>query len=208
MFSAFDLEYDYDIREVFDRYLKGECRLSNYMDMLNFQECLYPQNYNKMRCLENHDQPRISSFVKDDKALENFTAFLYFLKGSTLLYAGQEFKNTHVPSLFEKDLILREENGNISTLLQKLYHIKKKVLSCEDYFSGTADDAQDIAILCRDDNQTCKLGVFSLKAKAADVKVAFPDGTYVNHLDGNTVVIQDGMLHCNGNPIILTKESM
>jgi hypothetical protein len=178
------------------------------MDVLNFQECLYPQNYNKMRCLENHDQPRICSFVKDDKALENFTAFLYFLKGSTLLYAGQEFKNTHVPSLFEKDLILREENGNISTLLQKLYHIKKTVLSCEDYFSGTADDAQDIAILCRDDNQTCKLGVFSLKAKTADVKVAFPDGTYVNHLDGNTVVIQDGMLHCNGNPIILTKESM
>lgn len=208
MFSAFDLEYDYDIREVFDRYLKGECRLSNYMDVLNFQECLYPQNYNKMRCLENHDQPRICSFVKDDKALENFTAFLYFLKGSTLLYAGQEFKNTHVPSLFEKDLILREENGNISTLLQKLYHIKKTVLSCEDYFSGTADDAQDISILCRDDNQTCKLGVFSLKAKTADVKVAFPDGTYVNHLDGNTVVIQDGMLHCNGNPIILTKESM
>ena len=208
MFSAFDLEYDYDIREVFDRYLKGECRLSNYMDVLNFQECLYPQNYNKMRCLENHDQPRICSFVKDDKALENFTAFLYFLKGSTILYAGQEYKNTHVPSLFEKDLITRDETGDISPLLRKLYDLKRTVLSCEDYFSGTADDAQDIAILCRDDNQTCKLGVFSLKAKAADVKVTFPDGTYVNHLDGNTVVIQDGILHCNGNPIILTKESM
>ena len=59
LFDAFDMEYDYDIREVFDKYLKGETTLSNYMDMFNYQEAIYPQNYDKMRCLENHDQPRI-----------------------------------------------------------------------------------------------------------------------------------------------------
>lgn len=208
MFTAFDMEYDYDIREVFDRYLKGECRLSNYIDVINFQEWLYPANYNKMRCLENHDQPRICSFVKDGKALENFTAFLYFLKGTTLLYAGQEYRNDHVPSLFEKDLITRSGEQDISPMLRKLYNIKKGLLSCEDHFMGTADDENDIAILQRDDNITRKLGVFSLKAKAADVKVSFPDGSYINRLNGETVDIREGILHCDGSPMILAADGV
>ncbi|MBR5471260.1 MAG: alpha-amylase [Oscillibacter sp.] len=204
MFSAFDMEYEYDIREVFDRYLTGQCTLSNYIDMLNFQECAYPENYIKMRCLENHDQPRICSFVKDEKALENFTAFLYFLKGSTMIYAGQEYRNDHVPSLFEKDVILRTAEKDISPLLRKLYDVKKSLLSVEDYFKGTADDIHDIAILERDDNHTVKVGVFSLKGKAADVKVQLPDGTYTNHLNGEPVAVTGGMLHCDGDPILLT----
>ena len=204
MFEAFDMEYDYDIREVFDRYLKGEATLSNYIDMINFQEYLYPANHIKMRCLENHDQPRIASFVKDELALRNYTAFLYFLKGTTLIYAGQEYVNDHVPSLFEKDVFNRETGKDLSPLLDKLYRIKKDVLSAEDYFKGTADDANHVAILERDDNCIKKLGVFSLKGLSADVKVGFPDGTYTNHLDGNTVQVVNGVLHCDGKPVILS----
>lgn len=52
MFRAFDLEYEYDVREVFDRYLRGKVPLSRYLDALNFQEACYPANYNKLRFLE------------------------------------------------------------------------------------------------------------------------------------------------------------
>lgn len=204
MFEAFDIEYDYDIREVFDRYLKGEAALYNYIDVLNFQEYLYPANYIKLRCLENHDQPRIASFVKDESALHSYTAFLYFLKGTTLIYAGQEYENDHVPSLFEKDVFDRETGKDISPLLDKLCRIKKEVLSAGDYFKGTADDAHDIAILERDDNRTKKLGVFSLKGKSACIKVDLPDGTYKNHMDGESVRVAGGMLRCSGTPIILS----
>lgn len=206
MFTAFDMEYDYDIREIFDRYLKGETSLSNYIDVLNFQECVYPANHIKMRCLENHDQPRICSFVKDELALTNYTAFLYFLKGTTLVYAGQEYQNDHVPSLFDKDVFRRDTGRDITPLLRKLYELKKDILSCEDYFKGTADDAHDIAILERDDNRTRKLGVFSLKGKAADVKVDIPDGSYVNRMDGSSVSVSRGVLHCDGIPVILVVE--
>lgn len=208
MFSAFDMEYDYDIREVFDRYLKGECNLSNYMDVLNFQEYLYPANYNKMRCLENHDQPRICSYVKDPKALENFTAFLYFLKGTTLLYAGQEYQNTHVPSLFEKDMIRWDADKDMSPLLRKLNKVKKCLLSCEDYFRAECDDENDIAILERDDNITRKLGIFSLKGRSAAVKVKFPDGNYTNRLNGKPVQVKEGSLFCDGDPIILVNDGI
>jgi len=204
VYRAFDMEYDYDIREVFDRYLKGECQLSNYLDVMNFQEFLYPENYIKMRCLENHDQPRICSFVQDTAALENYTAFLYFLKGTTLVYAGQEFCCDHVPSLFEREVFPRDPQKDISHWFSKLNRIKKELLSREDTILSTADDANDIAIVERSDNAVRKLGIFSLKGKTATVPVTIPDGTYENHLDGTMVTVSDGTLLCSGKPMILT----
>jgi len=203
MFRAFDMEYDYDVREVFDKYLKGEIRLSHYIDMLNFQECLYPMNHIKMRCLENHDQPRICHFVKDEKALVNYTAMLYFLKGTTLIYAGQEYCCDHVPSLFEKDVFSRGTGKDISSLLRRLYEVKRSALSCEDGFRGSADDEQDVAILERDDGKSRKLGVFSLRGVPAEVKVELPDGEYRNLLDDSVVKVSGGVLNCTGDPILL-----
>lgn len=206
MFRAFDMQYDYDIREVFDRYLKGECGLSNYMDVMNFQECAYPANYIKMRCLENHDQPRICSFVKDRKALENFTAFLYFLKGTTLLYAGQEFCCDHTPSLFEQEVFPRNAETDISPLLRMLNRMKKEVLSADDSLLSAGDDETDIAILLRMNAHRQKLGIFSLVGKSGTVTVRFPDGDYTNQLSGETVTIKDGKIRCTGNPIVITAD--
>lgn len=205
LFDAFDMEYDYDIREVFDKYLKGETTLSNYMDMFNYQEAIYPQNYDKMRCLENHDQPRICHYVKNRSDLENYTAFLYFLKGSTLIYAGQEFGCDETPSLFDKDVFPRNTGIDLSNLFAKLDTIKKTVLDDDDYFKADADDENDIAILERDNNKSKKVGIFSLKSKSADVKVDLPDGDYKNEISGETVAVSNGKIHCNGNAIIIRK---
>lgn len=171
--------------------------------MLNFQECQYPHNYIKMRFLENHDQPRICHFIHDDAILDNFTAFLYFLKGTTLLYAGQEFCCDHLPSLFERDVFPRT-GRDISPLLTKLAQIKKEVLAADDFIRCSAADEEDIAIALRTNKEAKKLGVFSLKALSADVAVPFPDGTYRNQLDGSSVTVKDGMLRCEGKPVILT----
>lgn len=205
LFDAFDMEYDYDIREVFDKYLKGETTLSNYMDMFNYQEAIYPQNYDKMRCLENHDQPRICHYVKNRSDLENYTAFLYFLKGSTLIYAGQEFGCDETPSLFDKDVFPRNTGIDLSNLFAKLDTIKKTVLDDDDYFKADADDENDIAILERDNNKSKKVGIFSLKSKSADVKVDLPDGDYKNEISGETVTVSNGKVHCNGKAIIIRK---
>lgn len=205
LFDAFDMEYDYDIREVFDKYLKGETSLSHYLDMFNYQEAIYPQNYDKMRCLENHDQPRICHYVKEKSDLENYTAFLYFLKGSTLIYAGQEFGCDETPSLFDKDVFPRNTGIDLSNLFAKLDTIKKTVLDDDDYFRADADDENDIAILERDNNKSKKVGIFSLKSKSADVKVDLPDGDYKNEISGETVTISNGKVHCNGKAIIIRK---
>lgn len=205
LFDAFDMEYDYDIREVFDKYLKGETSLSHYLDMFNYQEAIYPQNYDKTRCLENHDQPRICHYVKEKSDLENYTAFLYFLKGSTLIYAGQEFGCDETPSLFDKDVFPRNTGIDLSNLFAKLDTIKKTVLDDDDYFRADADDENDIAILERDNNKSKKVGIFSLKSKSADVKVDLPDGDYENEISGETVTVSNGKIHCNGKAIIIRK---
>lgn len=206
MFSVFDLEYEYDIREVFDKYLAGKARLSHYFDMLNFQEGVYPANYNKLRFLENHDQPRICSYVHDERALENYTAFLYFLKGTTLIYAGQEFENTHLPSLFDKDPIDRKTGRDLSSLLCRLYAIKQRFGSA-DWFRAEADDAKDIAVLQRGSGNRRFIGVFSLKGQSAEITVDLSDGSRENLLDGTAVEVKDGKLFCNGKPMILCTDA-
>ena len=202
MYEAFDMEYEYDIREAFDKYLQGKIVLSHYLDMLNFQEAIYPANYNKLRFLENHDQPRICSYVTDEQALRNYTAMLYFLKGTTLLYAGQEFENDHLPSLFEKEPIDRHTGKDLTPLLKALASIKR-ALGVPSYFRAEADDANDIAVIQRAGDTGHFIGVFSLKGVSAEVPVPAMDGVYENLLDGTSVTVADGTLSCAGEPVII-----
>jgi len=205
-FEAFDLEYDYDIREVFDKLLRGACPLSHWTDMLNFQEGEYPDNYNKMRCLENHDQPRIASLVPDMEALVNWTAMLYFLKGTTLIYAGQEWADAHLPSLFEKETVNRETGCSLMPLMKKLARAKKELFTGEDSFWASADDHHHIAIMERENSVRHLVGVFSLKARSAEVEVPLLDGEYINHIGGNSVTVKGGRVYCDGMPLLLAEE--
>lgn len=200
LYSAFDIEYEYDIREVLDKYLAGRAPLSGYLNLLNMQEAVYPDNYNKLRFLENHDQPRIRSLVSSEAALENFTALLYFLKGTTLIYAGQEFENEHLPSLFEAEPIDRFTGKDISPLLIKLKAIKSR-FGERDWFRAEADDENDIAVCTRGEGKKLFVGVFSLKGRSASVSVPAADGVYKNLL-GTTVTVSGGKLECLGDPII------
>ena len=197
-FDAFDIEYDYDIREVFDKVLRKEAPLSAWIDLLGFQEAVYPDNYNKLRCLENHDQPRIASVITRESDLVNYTAMLYFLKGTTLLYAGQEWEDEHLPSLFEKETIVRETGRDLSPLLRRLSEIKHTCFSGDDPFWGEADDERRIALLRRGRYA----GVFSLDSRSGPVRLDAPDGSYRDLIAGETVEVKGGTLFCPGRPLI------
>ena len=203
LFDAFDLEYEYDIRETFDAWMAGRLPLSAWTDALNFQEAVYPDNYNKLRFLENHDQPRIASLVHDEKALDALTAMLFFLKGTTLLYAGQEFSDTHRPSLFEREPIDRS-GRDISALLRRLAEIKKTALAPDDWFLATADDAQRIALLQRGGARGRTVGVFPLGGEGGEVSLEAPDGDYEDLLCGGAVSVKNGRISCPDRAIIFT----
>lgn len=203
-FEAFDIEYEYDVRQTFDAYLRGEAPLSAWTDALNAQEMGYPANYNKLRFLENHDQPRIASFVPNERDLENYTAMLYFLKGATLLYAGQEWADSHQPSLFEKDPIDRDTGRDLTPLLQRLRAIKRDALDADDAFCARAMDKTDVAVMTRENKRACKIGIFSLKSRPVSVELDVPDGSYVNLIDHTRVTVLNGSLRCDGKPVLFT----
>ena len=200
-FEVFDIEYDYDIWEEFERWLEGKIPLSGWLEMMNFQEAIYPANYNKLRFLENHDQPRVAGRVPEESDRDNLTAMLFFLKGTTMLYGGQEFSCAHRPSLFEKEPFPRD-GRDISAYLRKLSDIKHEALDADDHFFAEADDERDIAVLLRQNKKSRKIGVFSLKSRSAEVKVPAPDGNYENLIDGKPVTVKDGKLKCDGRPLI------
>lgn len=64
MYAAFDLTYDYDIWPLWQAAVRGHAPVGRYLEMLRFQNCIYPANHVKMRCVENHDQPRIMALAR------------------------------------------------------------------------------------------------------------------------------------------------
>ncbi len=203
LYRAFDMEYEYDIREVFDAYLEGKAPLSAYTALLTYQDAVLPDNHIKLRYLENHDLPRIASIIKDPVRMENFLAMLYFLKGTTLLYAGQEWQDAHQPSLFEQEVITRDETKDLTPLLRRLAGYKKDHLSEADYFTAQGYDREEIAVCRRSDGKKVKYGIFCLQGKEGTVLIDLPDGSYRNEYDGGTVTVRDGKLTAGGRPIYI-----
>lgn len=203
VYQAFDICYDYDVQPYFAGYLKGENTLSYYVDRLNLQEGIYPENYIKLRFLENHDNPRAKDLIKDENQLINWTAFQYFQKGITLIYAGQETENTKCPSLFDKDLVDWNTGKDITKLMQKLYKIKKNNIFIDGSYRLFADEDNQTIIGYYEKNGEKVVGVFSLKGIEGEIKVKLQDGEYINEIDNEKVIVKNGKIKINQRPIIL-----
>lgn len=203
MYEAFDIDYDYDVRDEYEGYLKGEVSLSDYVKMLMLQESIYPENYVKLRCLENHDNPRLKSYIDNENSIINFTAFNYFLKGTTLVYAGQEVENTHCPSLFDYDKVDWNTGKNLSLLMKKLYDIKQDDIFAKGVFELKAFDEIDTVVGAYRMGERVIAGVFSLKGKVGVVPVRLADGIYKNMITAEDVLIKDGMIDIKSAPVIV-----
>lgn len=171
--------------------------------MLSQQEAIYPTNYIKLRCLENHDQPRIASRYSDPAILRNWNAFLFFEKGATLLYGGEERCDPNQPSLFDKDPV-RWDGPDISDELRRLIAMKKKYFPADGWFDARACDETGIVSATFGGTDTELVGVFSLEGKTAEAAVAVEDGEYENLL-GGMVTVRDGKILCTGEPVIFRR---
>lgn len=208
IFQAFDMSYDYDIYRYFRRYLSGEGTLGRYIEAVNMQECIYPANYVKMRYLENHDQDRAEAIISGEDALRNWTAFLYFQKGATLLYAGQENRNENRPDLFNKDVINLDGSRDISEQLRRLYRVKKLPVAADSSYHLRADDGLGAVVGEHRKIQGSGrlLGVFSFEGKSGQIEVEIEDGIYENMADGKKVQVKDGKVDLKVCPVIIEEK--
>ena len=168
---------------------------------------LDPHNV-KLQFLENHDQPRIASFIKEDRSLRNFTAFLYFSKGAVLLYNGQEYETAHLPELFEKDPIPRsaEAGRDLSGLIARLARIRREILSETEFWHAEVEDEICTAVCYRSSREHLTVGVFDLHVSVPEasftVSVDVPDGTYQDEISGKELSVSAGRMRFDGQPVI------
>ena len=203
LYQAFDVCYDYDIFPVFQDYLEGKVPLERYAQAVDQQESIYPDNYVKLRFLENHDRARAAFLIPERLARLNWTAFLYFQKGMTLLYAGQEVEAEHRPSLFDKDGVDWSGGLDDSDTLKKLAALKQNPLLTDSRYEVKALPG-DILYATHRKGDRQLVGLFSVKGNASLVRVEAPDGFYSNLLDenGRGVEVYEGMVSVSGAPII------
>ena len=155
--------------------------------MLRLQDCIYPANFVKMRCVENHDNLRIMKLAPSHAAALAWTAFAAFNRGAFLIYGGQEAGAIHTPSLFDIDKV---EWGNyeLQPFLTKLAQLKKFPALLEGGFVTLASEP---AIQAAWEHPTAGLyGVFNVRGEQGQAAVQLADGTYPDVLNGGTVVVQ------------------
>lgn len=200
LYEAFDVTYEYDVYHDYIRLLNGERGLEDYLEALNRQEYLYPDNYVKLRFLENHDRPRAAFCLPDARIRRNWTAFLYFRKGMTLLYNGQEAECVHRPSLFDPDRI-DWTGGDIADFLRSLSRVKRNPLLAEGSFS-VRNGGNGVIVGCYEKDGKRLIGLFSTNGQPALVRLDAPDGAYRNEIDGGMVRVESGLVSCGGEPAV------
>lgn len=201
IYQAFDLCYEYDIYSYFKGYLQGNYSLKEYTERINQQEAIYPDNYVKLRFLENHDNTRAHYLIPDRKSLINWTAFMYFQKGMTLVYAGQEAECKHLPSLFDKDTIQWGEAKPLEGLMEALYKLKKHPLFTDSRYEVRALP-HDILYATHQKDGHILAGVFCTQGENGLVYIDVPEGTYVNLLNGKEFEIHRGQISVEGMPVV------
>lgn len=202
IFQVFDSAYDYDIWGYFRGYVEGKVSLEAYAEAINRQEHIYPENYVKLRYLENHDNPRAAQVIPNKSNLLNWTAFLYFQKGLTLLFGGQETGNSHRPDLFAKDNVDWNTGKDDSDLLRRLAVIKRDPLLADSCYHVTALP-RDILLAVHEKNGMKMVGIFSVRSESSLVDVGIADGYYENLVTGETVEVYHGRVAVTGGPIII-----
>ncbi len=202
IYQAFDIAYDYDTAGEFVDCLLGKISLADYAKVLNLQETIYPDNYVKLRFLENHDRPRAHQLIADENELKVWTAFMYFQKGMPLIYNGQEVGCTHLPTLFDKDTVDWEVKTDLTPLMQRLYAIRKDEIFADSDYTVSAPGTGVLTAMHKTKDSKI-LGVFPVKCNNALVRVDIPDGTYTDLISGNTVEVHFGMLGVKNEAVII-----
>ncbi len=200
MYAAFDLTYDYDIWPIWSAVMMGLAAVKDYLQMLRFQAGMYPANYVKMRCVENHDQPRIMSLAASRPQALAWTAFSAFLPGAFMIYAGQESEANKVPSLFDKDPITWN-TYNLTPFLQRLTAMKKHACLRKGVFTVLSDEPCIQAIW--QSGEEALYGVFNVSKAAGSINVQLPDGNYRDYLSNRVVTVIDGKVDAPPDAVIL-----
>lgn len=203
IYQAFDITYEYDTYRTFTGYLEGKYTLEQYIEKKREQEYIFPENYIKLRFVENHDNPRSAYLFPEEIDLKNWTAFSFFEKGMPLVYAGQEARDNNLPSLFDKDFVNWDRDKKYVNFIKKLISIKKKDIFTYGKYSILKAHKFGViqAQYVYDDVKLT--GLFNVERKIGEYEIGLQDGNYTNLIDDSIIEVRDGKVKLNNNPVII-----
>lgn len=190
LYSAFDILYDYDTWPAWQLALKGDIPLRLYTDMLRFQDGIYPRNYAKLRCVENHDTPRIMQFAPTRQSALAWTAFAAFNKGPFFIYAGQEEEAQNRPSLFDIDKV-EWSSHSLQGFLTKLSNLKKHPAQKGQLLFLSVDQTLQA---CWFNGENSLFGLFNPMRISGETSVALEDGSYKDWLTEEMIEVKGGKI--------------
>ncbi|MRS04190.1 alpha-amylase, partial [bacterium] len=191
IYRGFDITYDYDIVTIWQAVVKHKLPVSRYLEMLRYQDAIYPANYNKLRFVENHDQPRIMQLVPDRNKALAWTAFAAFNRGAFLIYGGQESAADHTPTLFDVDKV-DWKTYELSSFLTTLAKLKKDPAEQFGTFIILAAEPAVEAVWQNDGGNL--YGVFNVNGNGGELTVNIPDGEYVDLISNRPFTIKGGKM--------------
>lgn len=219
IYEVFDITYDYDTHTELLDYFNGAGSLDKFLERKRIQEYIYPENYVKLRFLENHDNPRAKSIIPNDELLSVWTGFLFFEKGSVLLYAGEEAKDSNTPSLFDVDKVNWENlSGNYVELIQKLSIIKKDKIFAYGNYRIHKPNVNGVIYATYTYENKIMIGVFNVESKVGKLDLTaepigklkalkIKDGKYINEIDGCNIEVNNNKVKLISKPIIFSVEN-
>lgn len=203
IYQVFDMSYEYDIRDEFEGYIQGEIPLQDYVKVINRQETMYPNNYIKLRNLENHDNPRIRHYIHNEDQLKQWMVFSYSLKGAQLIYNGQEMQADHAPSLFDKDLIMWDDQLDLSHYFQQLITFKKSHIPTDGQMQLFAQNHGNLVLIHHKNPEKEVFVGVQLKSGQGQIHVDLADGDYTDLLSQKLIQVRQGMVNAEQTPFAI-----
>lgn len=199
LYNSFDITYDYDIWPIWHAAVKVKVDCKRYVEMLKFQDSIYPQNFIKLRNVENHDRDRIMTLSPSRSQALAWTAFQAFNKGAFLIYAGQESAATNNPSLFEIDKV---EWGSyeMQDYITKLMLLKKDIAQLEGRFVLLNSNSGIQAAWIHPEGSL--YGIFNTGADKENIIVPLDDGVYKDLLSDRSITIKNKITSWQEDAII------
>ncbi len=203
LYTVFDILYDYDVQNVLEGYVVGDCSFDTFVQERRNQEVVYPKDYLKLRFLENHDSKvRAAEFIKDFYKLKNWKAFSMFEKGVPLIYAGEEIRLEHKSDLFNIDVIKWDQGDDEYTeLIKKLLRIDHMHIVTSGIYTINPLAPDCVHLRYRYNGETLH-GIFNFGEKSRLIKVEVLEGDYLNLVNNEKMVIDSENLDLKNAPFI------
>jgi len=195
LLAAFDIIYDNDLWNLWAKAIVSPDKyLQIYLNLLVYQDAVFPTNYIKMRYVENHDRKRFAAIIKKQNQIIAWTAFCAFNKGAFLIHGGQENCVEHTPSLFDKNTIKWVKNHPFEKILSQICRIKKHPYVVHGQFNILIGDGIYIAAVWQN-TEGGLLGIFNVSTEVfMQVETILPDGVYEDILNEKTVQVKASKL--------------